>query len=165
MANQTALAAHLDVSQQTVSKLKNKGVLPPPEKRGGFDLDACRLAYIRHLRNGAAGRDSTKPGTLEAERARLASAQAESMERKNAVERGDLASRSEMGNVYAGVIEIAVSRLQQIGAQVANQDWKLRKRIEAAVNDVLSDISKTEFEIVSNGDFEVGDENDSSEGE
>ncbi|WP_188064716.1 hypothetical protein [Sphingobium sp. KCTC 72723] len=147
MATQSQVAEHLDLNQSTVSKLKDKGVLPDRAKPGGFDLDACRLAYIRHLRTGAAGRDSTKPGSLEAERARLASAQAEAIERKNAIERGDLASRPDMTNAYAGVIEIAVSRLQRVGAQVANQDWKLRKRIEDALNDVLSDLAKTPIDL------------------
>jgi hypothetical protein len=44
----TALAAHFGVTQQYVAKLTADGVI---EKRiGGYDQDACRLAYLKSLR-------------------------------------------------------------------------------------------------------------------
>lgn len=160
MATQLELAEHLDLNQSTVSKLKNKGVLPSPARRGGFDLDACRLAYIRHLRTGAAGRDSTKPGSLEAERARLASAQAEAVERKNAIERGELGVRHDMIAGGHTVIAAAVARLQQVGARVSLGDPKLRKRVEAAIEDVLSDLSMVRIMHEVDGDFTDQGEDD-----
>lgn len=160
MANQTELAAHLDVSQQTVSKLKSKGVLPARDRRSGFDLDVCRLAYIRHLRTSAAGRDSTKPGSLEAERARLASAQAEAIERKNAIERGELGVRHDMIAAGHTVIAAAVARLQQVGARVSLGDPKLRKRVEVAIEDVLSDLSMVRIMREVDGDFTDQGEDD-----
>ena len=146
MATQAELARHISVAQQTVSRLKNAGVIPAPAARGGYDLDACRGAYIEHLRRSAAGRDSSRPGSLEAERARLASAQAEQVERRNAVERGELGSVAELRDTGAGVIALIVGQLQQVGARVARGDVKLRKRIEAAVHEVPTDLSMTRIE-------------------
>jgi len=50
MTPQEALAAHLDLTTRQVRTLLRSGVLPPLVPRSGYDLDACRLAYIRYLR-------------------------------------------------------------------------------------------------------------------
>ena len=88
MATLADIADHLDLSVRSVSTLKRAGVFPEAQ-RAGHDLDAVRVAYIRHLRESAAGR-SAAYGTLDltAERARLAHAQAEKAERENAVADG-----------------------------------------------------------------------------
>ncbi len=143
MATQAELAAHLFIGQPTVSRLKNKGILPPPTGRGGFDLDACRQAYIEQLREAAAGRDSSKVGSLEAERARLAREQADAKAMDNAERRKELASLPDITGAVVGMISLAVTELQKVGLIVANGDHKLRRRIDAAVNDVLENLSAT----------------------
>lgn len=55
MATQVEVAAHLDITDRQVRKLLQSGVLPPSKGRGGYDLDDCRMAYIRHLRGQASG--------------------------------------------------------------------------------------------------------------
>ena len=72
MAKLAEVATHLDLSLARVSQLKSAGILPDA-KRGKHDLDTVRVAYIRHLRENAAGR-SPAYGTLDltAARARLA---------------------------------------------------------------------------------------------
>ena len=64
------------------------GILPDA-KRCKHDLDTVRVAYIRHLRESAAGR-SAEYGTLDltAERVRLARAQAAKCERQNKIADG-----------------------------------------------------------------------------
>lgn len=57
MASQAEIARHLDLSQAAVSQLIRDDILPTAP-RGEFDVDACRVAYIRHLRNAASGRSS-----------------------------------------------------------------------------------------------------------
>jgi phage terminase Nu1 subunit (DNA packaging protein) len=141
MATQAELARHLHVAQQTISKLKNAGILPAPASRGGYDLDACRGAYIGHLQAAAGGRDSSRPGSLEAERARLAKEQADLLERKNAKERGDVVSRSEVDANVTGMVSLVTSRLSLVGAHVAGADYRLRKRIDTAVNDALEELA------------------------
>jgi phage terminase Nu1 subunit (DNA packaging protein) len=79
-----------------VSELKSAGILPEARRRAN-DIDACRTAYLEHLREMAAGRGS-KDGAVDlvAERARLARAQAEKVERENAVADGEFLPRGEV---------------------------------------------------------------------
>jgi len=51
MAKQIETSKHLDLSSRRVRDLVKAGVLPPPRGRGGYDLTACRLAYIQYLRS------------------------------------------------------------------------------------------------------------------
>lgn len=141
MATQSELAAYLDLTQQAVSKLKNSGVLPPPAGRGGYDLDASRFAYIRHLRAGAAGRGGGREDSLEAQRARLAAAQAEAQERKNARERGELVALADVVGPMNEAAMHAVQHLERVPVAVAGTDHKLRRRIEQAMSDALELIS------------------------
>ena len=89
MAKLSDLADHLGLSVARISQLKSAGILPDAP-RGKHDLDACRCAYLKHLREVAAGRGSRDGGGLDLveERARLARAQAEKVERENAVAEG-----------------------------------------------------------------------------
>jgi len=84
---QQTIAEHLDLSQPTVSDLL---------QRLGIDwrkstIDDVRVAYIRHLREQAAGRFSDGPLDLMNERARLAKEQADRLELQNAQTRKELA--------------------------------------------------------------------------
>jgi len=55
MATQIELAAHLDLSTRRVRDLLRDGILPPSKGNGGYDIDASRVNYIRHLRGLASG--------------------------------------------------------------------------------------------------------------
>ena len=93
MASQTEVAVHLDLSQSAVSQMVTGGILPAPAGRGGLDLAACRLAYVRHLREVAAGRQPAAPGDgldIIGERARLTKEQADSLAMKNDLARGQV---------------------------------------------------------------------------
>jgi len=94
MASQKAVGLHLDLSQAAVSQLVSAGVFRAHGGRGTLNLDECRVAYVRHLREMAAGRapaaEGDEPLDLVTERARLARAQAEAQERKNRKEEGEL---------------------------------------------------------------------------
>ena len=84
---QKDIAEHLDLSQPAVSGLMD---------RLGIDwktstIDEIRVAYIRHLREQAAGRAASGDLDLATERARLAKEQADKVAMQNAVTRGDLA--------------------------------------------------------------------------
>lgn len=146
MATQAELAAHLDLSQPSVSNLKNKGVIPAGRGRSGYDLDDCRVAYIRHLREASAGRDSARPGSLEAERARLAKEQADEKEMDNAERRKELVSLPDMSGAVIAMIGLVMNRLGQIPAIVARGDNKLRTRVQSALDDALTELSMTTVE-------------------
>lgn len=84
---QQKIANHLDLSQQAASQLLAEL---------GIDwkastLDEIRVAYIRRLREQAAGRAAAGDLDLAGERAALARAQRERIEMQNAVTRGELA--------------------------------------------------------------------------
>lgn len=100
MATQIEIAKHLDLSDRQVRNLLADGVLPGSKGKGGFDIEACRLAYIRYLRG--LGSSQVKPETdpeypegidplaeqkLTQERLRLTAAQAEGQELKNDITR------------------------------------------------------------------------------
>jgi len=102
MANQTEVAGHLDLSQAAVSQLASAGVIKPAKGRGSYSVDECRVAYIRHLREVAAGRSAGDPEApnLVLERARLARAQADAQERKNREAEGELIEMEHAERVF-----------------------------------------------------------------
>lgn len=55
MANQKEIAEHLDLTPRRVHGLVKDGLLPSSKGPGGYDFDACRVAYIRYLRGVANG--------------------------------------------------------------------------------------------------------------
>lgn len=86
MTTQQEAARHIDVSRQLVGQLLDRYGLP----RKGFNLDELRVAYIRDLREKAAGRGSDGEYDLTAERARLSYHQANVEQLKEAQLRGEL---------------------------------------------------------------------------
>lgn len=144
MATQAEVAAHLDVSDRTVRELKARGVFGA-DARGRMDLDACRVAYIRHLRERAAGRasDSAEDEGLDltAERARLAKEQADNFAMKNAQLRGELVPIEDYTAAVVSVVEMAKAKLMRVPAKVAKADGKLKTRIADAIEDALDELS------------------------
>lgn len=150
------LAALFGVSSRWIGELRSKGDLPADGASWAENLEA----YV----NIKIGRYDPDSLDLESERARLAKEQADAKAMDNAERRRELASRTDMVAAGAGVIIMAVARLQQVGAQVAQGDTKLRKRIETAINDVLTDLSMTRIEEAVGGGLDdedaPGDEDD-----
>lgn len=60
MANQKEIAQHLDLTPRRVHGLVKEGLLPASKGPGGYDLDACRIAYIRYLRGVSTGQVKEK---------------------------------------------------------------------------------------------------------
>lgn len=112
MATIAEVSKHIGVSAKYVNDLINEGVIER-QPRGGYDLSVCRDAYIKKLREAAAGRASSGELDLVGERARLAKEQADAKEMENAVERGDL--------VY----------IEDVAKQIENQLTKVRTRLLA----------------------------------
>ena len=81
------IAEHLDMSQQAVSQWLARLAIDLADST----LDDIRVAYIRSLREQAAGRAASGDLDLAAERAGLAKAQRERIEMQNAVTRRELA--------------------------------------------------------------------------
>lgn len=87
MLTQQGIAEHLDLSQGQVSRWLDQLAIDWKVA----SLDEIRVAYIRELREQAAGRAAAGDLDLATERARLAKEQADKVAMQNAVTRGDLA--------------------------------------------------------------------------
>lgn len=163
MATQADVARHLDLSDRSVRDLKKRGVFGA-DGRGQMDLDACRIAYIRHLRERAAGRasdDAEAEGLdLTAERARLAREQADHFAMKNAKARGELVPIADFTAAVLSVIETVKARLARVPAKVAKSDGKLKNRIADAIEDALDELSLTRVEEELGGSADEEDADD-----
>lgn len=74
MATQQELAEHLDLSSRRIRGLVKDGILPASKGRGGYNLEICRLAYIRFLRGKANGQVKQEADTqpeIEGDYARM----------------------------------------------------------------------------------------------
>jgi phage terminase Nu1 subunit (DNA packaging protein) len=87
MPTQQVIAEHLDLSQQDVSNWMERLRIDWRVT----SLDDIRIAYIRSLRETAAGRASNGEIGLATERARLAREQADRIAMQNAITRRELA--------------------------------------------------------------------------
>jgi phage terminase Nu1 subunit (DNA packaging protein) len=85
-ATQASIGIHLDLDQSSVSRLcKDLGI-----DHKTASLAEIRIAYIRHLREQAAGRATNGDLDLATERARLAKEQADRIAFQNAITRREL---------------------------------------------------------------------------
>src|SRR5207253_1359713 len=82
-ASANQCGTHLDLSRVRVVQLVNEGALPR-NVDGSFDLDACRLAYIRYLRS------EDRRGAKSATASRVQEARAKEIELRTAREEGRL---------------------------------------------------------------------------
>lgn len=151
MSKRAEVAAHLDLSGTKVSELAARGIIPRSSGRGGFDLEACRLGYIRHLRETAAGRAGQDEGPdLVDERARLARAQADRAEMENAHRRGELIETGHMNALVTGCFAIVRAKLlgipsKEAGAILRCEDSvEVEQRIRAAICEALKELSETD---------------------
>ncbi len=110
MPTQSQIAEHLDLSTRRVRTLVGDGIIPSGKGTGGFDVDACRLAYIRYLRGVSSGQvkvessheisDDDYARLLEKEKHRKA-------KRENDIEEGEVAP-----------IELLTVALEKTAAQI-----------------------------------------------
>jgi len=146
MATQAEIAEHLDLSDRTVRELKKRGVFGA-DARGQLDLAACRIAYIRHLRERAAGRTSDAAEDedldLAKERALLAREQRERIALQNAEERGELVRIADFSSAVLAVLEMTKAKVMRVPAKVAKSDTRLKTRIADAIELALEELSLT----------------------
>jgi phage terminase Nu1 subunit (DNA packaging protein) len=135
------LAALFGYSSRWIGELRSKGDLPAD--------GASLLENVEAWAQMKYGVDpDADPDALDKEQqqARLAKEQADSKAMDNAERRKELASLPDMAAAGAGVIIMIVAQLQQVGARIAGADAKLRARIDAEINNVLTDLSMTRIE-------------------
>lgn len=142
------LAAVFQVSSRWIGELRSQGKMPAD---GGSLLE--NIEAWAAIKYGGAAAD---PEALdkEQEQARLAKEQADAKAMDNAERRRELASLPDMVAAGAGVIVMIVAQLQQVGARVAKGDTKLRARVDAEINNVLTDLSMARIEEARGGGFD-----------
>lgn len=148
MATQVEIAEHLDICDRSVRAMLDRGILPNA-RRGALDMDACRVAYIRHLREVAAGRDlGPAADDLTAERARLAREQADHYALKNAAMRLELLPRAEITRAVVAAFAIVRDRITALPARLAgplarvSDAADVRERLADAFAAVLVELSE-----------------------
>ncbi|KJS40366.1 MAG: hypothetical protein VR70_05865 [Rhodospirillaceae bacterium BRH_c57] len=163
MATQGEVAEHLDLSDRSVRDLISRGVFSKTG-RGALDLDACRVSYLRHLRERAAGRASDAAEAeglnIEVERARLAKEQADHYAMKNAERRNELVEYAPWIDAIRQIIAMTQGRLRRVPGQVQGLDPKMKARIADALDDALEDLTLTRVEEELGRDGEDGGSED-----
>lgn len=155
MATQAEIAEHLDLSQQAISALLARGVLPAASRKGGLDRDACRVAYIRHLREQAAGRASAAAEDegldLVAERARLAKEQADAQAMRNAILRGELVSAEDLETVAGAIVDAIRAKILALPTRATplviglNSHAEIRDKLTDLMHEALTELVATEI--------------------
>lgn len=141
-----------------------KNVLPSAKGRGGLDLDACRLAYIAYLRSVASAHRS-EDGELDLteERAKLARAQTEEKELKNAVLRNELIPADDVLDHWAQQVVKTKTHLRALPHQVKSEVPHLtveevecvKRLVERALNELADGLPDTTGEGESGVEREV----------
>lgn len=150
MSTQAQLAAHLGITQPTVSRLVADAIIPRSAGRGGYDLDACRLAYIHHLREQAAGRRGDDEDLdLATERARLAKAQADAQEMKNRQSERELLPAAEVTAAVQAAFARVRARLLAIPTRAApvligvKSPTEIQAKLTDLVHQALAELAAT----------------------
>lgn len=128
MLTQQDVADHIDLSrQQAAAWLERLGI-----NWRVAALDEIRVAYIRELREQAAGRAAAGDLDLATERAGLAKAQRERIEMQNAVTRRELAPAvlieevlAKAGSKVAGILDSIPGMLKRRCASLTSDDIDL----------------------------------------
>jgi phage terminase Nu1 subunit (DNA packaging protein) len=139
MASHEDIAKHLFLSPQAVGQMVRAGRLPTTGGRGGLDPDACREAYVRRLRNAAAGRGSEDGSELTLERTRLAREQADAQAMRNAALRRELLPAAEVEATWAGILRGVRARMLAVPSRVRQRLPHLTAGEVAAIDREIRD--------------------------
>lgn len=147
MATRIEVAAHLDLSERHVYTLIREGVLPGSKGHGGLDPDACRLAYIRHLRGVASGQVQGTPEGLDLtkQKAMLVAEQLRELKRENDIADGLVAPFAVLTEALASVGQQIVAHLEALplemkraNPQLSGYDIQVVKKIVARCCEVIA---------------------------
>lgn len=114
-----------------------------------YDLEATVQNYVRHLRAVASGRGGEEQSlTLTGERARLARAQADAQEVKNAKLRGELVEASEVLQGWADILRQVRARILAVPARIRADhpdiDGQTVTALDRALRDALTELGNAD---------------------
>ncbi len=137
------MCALLGITPPMLTELKKRGIARHVG-RDAWDLEATVNAYVTHLRGVASGRGGeAQVLALTAERARLAKAQADAQELKNAQARGELIRADEAERAWSEFLRQLRARLLALPARLRADgvlDAASSAAVDRALRDALADI-------------------------
>ena len=119
MATAVKAGQHICLSPSRFHDLVAGGVITraPP---GQYDLDRVREEYCRHAQKVMQGRGSDNGASLSAQRTRLATQQTIAVERRNAVEAGDLVSLDVIKRMMISTFTVMRERALSVPGKIAD---------------------------------------------
>lgn len=160
MPTQQVIAEHLDLSQQDVSNWMDRLHIDWRT----VSLDEIRVAYIRSLRETAAGRISNGEIGLATERARLAREQADRVAMQNAVTRRELAPvhmieqvLTKAGVRVAMILDAIPGAIKRRVVSLNAEDMGHIEREIAQARNIAAAISLADLDEKKNADDELPD--------
>jgi hypothetical protein len=129
------LAAHLDLSLQRVTQLTNVEHVITKLPNGKYDLDACRVAYVRWLRDPER-RTARSKADSEFVKAKTALIELRVLEKKRV-----LIEFEEAMEVAEKIVATTNVALGGLAARVGGSDMNLRRRIDDVVFEVRTEIA------------------------
>ena len=140
MAKETAgsvsaqlMADHLAMSRTYLDRLVSSGVIKRRDD-GRFDLDRCRVDYLRHLRR------AKRVSPNGEARAALDKARAREAELRVAKIEGQLMETHDAISVTDELVGLFLTGLSELPAQ-CSRDMQVRRTIEASVRDMRQRIA------------------------
>ncbi|HEY8007989.1 MAG TPA: hypothetical protein VIE66_14590 [Methylocella sp.] len=137
------LAKWLGISGTQVTSFARRGVMVRAGRKG-FDLEASVRAYCQHMREAVAAQGRPAQSGTGKERARLAKAQADAIELKNARARGTLVESEAVARAWEGVcrtIRAGMLRLsKRAAARLPHLTTQDVRSLDDEVNAVLTEL-------------------------
>ncbi|SRR6266536_1856826 len=128
-ATASEVARHLDVSPQRVGNMVKEGILKRSSS-GLFDLDRCRIDYIRWLRA------SPRRNSQSASAARTAELKIQALEMRLARDEGQLINIVEIETVVEDILATYIAELGGVPA-AATRDVELRRGLEEKYSEAM----------------------------
>jgi hypothetical protein len=130
----STLARHLDCSRTYIEKLEAEGVIQ--RQADGFPLDQSRVAYLRYLR-----RERRQPPRTEADAAHIA-AKTEMLQLRLMEKKRELVRRDEHEAMIDEMAGLVLTKLGGWPARVAGTDLVVRRRAEAVLHELRTEIAR-----------------------
>jgi len=130
----SALALHLDCSRTYIGKLEAEGVI---QRQGdGFQLDQCRVAYLRYLRRE---RQQSPRAGADADHVKV---KTEMLQLRLMQAGRDLVSREAHEAMIDQMAGLVLTKLGGWPARIAGADLGLRRRAEAVLRELRTEIAE-----------------------
>ena len=119
MITRSQLAKHLDLSTRSIQRLQEEEIISRGDN--GYDLDECRVNYIRYLRKKGSYTLKDGTGDITAEKARLTKAQADEREISVKKMMGELIAADEVQTTWSDYVANARAKLLALPSKSAQQ--------------------------------------------